>query len=115
MLSGDRIRKLRNARGYSLRDMAVILEMTPSHISKIERNERGTSVEMLDVISKHFKVTVDYLMGKVDDPQLTVETKIKIEEETKELYDILEKLPPERRKEIMDKVLTYVKIEHPDL
>lgn len=53
---GETLRKYRQDRGMPLRQLAALLEIDQSTLSKIERNERKANVEIINKISKIFSV-----------------------------------------------------------
>lgn len=53
---GEFIRNLRETAGLSLRNIAQQLEIDPSLLAKIERNERKANFEFIEKISKIFDV-----------------------------------------------------------
>ncbi len=67
-LRSDRLRQLRNARGFTQEALAERLELG---IRQIHRYERGLSDPAGDVvarIARELSVTSDYLLGLSDDP-----------------------------------------------
>lgn len=59
----DRLKKLRKAQGYSMKQMAEALGMCYTTYVNYEKNEREPNSEGLVLIAKYFGVTVDYLLG----------------------------------------------------
>lgn len=66
MINGlpERLREMREKYMYSQRDVAKMLEVSPSLISGYETGERTPSVEVLFHLSYLYKCSVDYLLGK---------------------------------------------------
>lgn len=64
---GDRLQSLLNERGLSKSDLARHLNVLPSTISRYTHG-RIPDAETLDRIARFFGVTVDYLLGRTDDP-----------------------------------------------
>ncbi len=60
---GEYIRKLREKEGMPLRKLAAALDIDQSTLSKIERNERHPTKDMVPVLAKVFKL--DYKELKV--------------------------------------------------
>ena len=89
---GDRIKSLRESKGYNMRQMASALNLPYTTYVNYEKGAREPNSEQLILISKYFGVSIDYLMGRTDVP---------FTEETSE--NIFEKYPniqplPEMRK-----------------
>ena len=89
---GDRIKTLRESKGYNMRQMASALNLPYTTYVNYEKGAREPNSEQLILISKYFGVSIDYLMGRTDVP---------FTEETSE--NIFEKYPniqplPEMRK-----------------
>lgn len=62
---GERIRQLRIEAGYTQEQLADILNIDRSFYSRIERGERGCSVDLLVHLTALFDVSLDYLvLGK---------------------------------------------------
>lgn len=67
---GDTIRKLREESGLPLRKVAAHLDIDPSTLGKIERNERNANKEMVEKLAQLFSVNskpllVSFLSDKV--------------------------------------------------
>lgn len=67
---GEIIRKLREESGLPLRKVAAHLDIDPSTLGKIERNERTANKEMVEKLAELFSVNskpliVSYLSDKV--------------------------------------------------
>ncbi len=61
---GDKIRKLRQNKGYTLEKLAELTQSSKSYIWELEnKNPPRPSAEKLGAIAKTLGVTVDYLMG----------------------------------------------------
>ena len=59
---GEYIRKLRESEEMPLRKLAAALDIDQSTLSKIERNERRPTVDMVPALAKTFGLQEDYLM-----------------------------------------------------
>lgn len=59
---GKRIKRCRKKLGYSQESFAEILEISASHLHKIETGIRCPSLEVLYAIALKLNVSVDYLM-----------------------------------------------------
>lgn len=67
---GEIIRKLREENGLPLRKVAAHLDIDPSTLGKIERNERTANKEMVEKLAELFSINskpliVSYLSDKV--------------------------------------------------
>jgi transcriptional regulator with XRE-family HTH domain len=61
---GDKIRKLRQKKGYTLEKLAELTESSKSYIWELEnKTPPRPSAEKLGAIAKTLGVTVDYLIG----------------------------------------------------
>lgn len=65
---GERLQELRKDRGLSQEDMARILGVSHYTISSYECDRSDPDDNSKVVIAKLFDVSVDYLLGLVDDP-----------------------------------------------
>ena len=67
---GEVIRKLREDQGLPIRKVAAHLDIDPSTLSKIERNERSANREHIRLLSELYNVSeetllIDYLSDKI--------------------------------------------------
>lgn len=65
-----RIRELRRARRVTQLKMAMDLDMSQNTISRYESGEREPGIAELIRIADYFHVTIDYLVGRTDDPAM---------------------------------------------
>lgn len=59
-----RVKELREARGLSIRALALATNLSHTTISRIEKGERKISTPQAVVLADFFKVSTDYLLGK---------------------------------------------------
>lgn len=59
---GERIRKLREAKGLLLRQSAAFLEVDTAFVSKVERGERKASREQVEKLAQFLKANKDELI-----------------------------------------------------
>lgn len=70
---GQKIRKLRQDKGYSLDDLARETETSKSYLWELEnRDERKPSGEKLTLIAQALDVTADYLLDEKANPDEAV-------------------------------------------
>ncbi len=60
----DKLKALRLKHGYSQREVATRLRVSPSIVSGYETGERTPSLENLLALSYLYKCSTDYLLGK---------------------------------------------------
>jgi transcriptional regulator with XRE-family HTH domain len=85
---GEMIQSIRKANEMTQQDLADHLGVSQSFITKLERNEREPSVDMLIKLSSSFRVSTDYLLGLITHKN-----------ETQFAYDIMSRVE-ERRKQL---------------
>lgn len=61
---GPRIKKLREKHGYSLRGLGERINMTHSHLSRIEKGEKIPNIELLETLANVFDVPISYFFGE---------------------------------------------------
>ena len=59
---------LRNERGFSQEQLAKVLHVSKSTVAMWETGQRLPSVEKYEEIADYFNVSIDYLMGRTDNP-----------------------------------------------
>jgi transcriptional regulator with XRE-family HTH domain len=67
----DRLRSARRLRELSQSELADKAGLQPSAVSHFETGRRAPSFDNLKVLSDALDVTTDYLLGRVDQPNLT--------------------------------------------
>lgn len=70
IIFGQRAKQLRINNDESLNDVATALSTTKSVIGNIENARTGISLDMAIAFANHFDVSVDYLLGRTDNPRL---------------------------------------------
>lgn len=64
----ERLRKVREERGESREDLGKAIGVGVSQISEMENDRKGTTLEKLVVLCRHYNVSADYLLGLSDIP-----------------------------------------------
>ena len=67
----DRLRAARDLRKWSQSELAGRAEMPPSSIAHFEAGSRKPSFDTLRRLANALEVTTDFLLGRVDDPELS--------------------------------------------
>jgi transcriptional regulator with XRE-family HTH domain len=62
---GNRIRKLRKARGWTQIEMAERVGIDRSFLADVERGKRNVSILNLELIAKGFKVSLSQLFSRL--------------------------------------------------
>ncbi len=62
---GDRIRKLRKARGWTQAEMAERVGIDRSFLADVERGKRNVSILNLDLIAGGFKISLSQLFSRL--------------------------------------------------
>ena len=73
LVKGDsemRLRELRKKRGISQLKLALDLHTTQNTISRYETGAREPSIKELMKFADYFEVSVDYLLGRTENPDL---------------------------------------------
>lgn len=68
MKYGDRIAELRKKRNLTQEELAKILKISRAALSHYEQNRREPDYNTLSRIANYFKVTIDYILGRTDNP-----------------------------------------------
>ena len=66
-----RLRELRTKHRISQVKLAMDLNMNQNSISRYETGEREADYETLIAFADYFGVSLDYLLGRTDDPKIT--------------------------------------------
>jgi transcriptional regulator with XRE-family HTH domain len=65
----NRLKKIREARGLSQADLAKKTGLQPAAVSHFETGNRSPSFDNLRKLSDALGVSVDYLLGRIDEEQ----------------------------------------------
>lgn len=114
---GQILKRLREEKGITQKDLGKIAGVSDRTIGYYETDNRfPTDSEILKKLSDYFDVTIDYLLGKTDNP--TTVLKFDIPKELKDIgikYLIVAKymqdkqIPPEDAQKIIDVINAYKK------
>jgi transcriptional regulator with XRE-family HTH domain len=85
---GNRLRKLRKERKLTAKEFGAKFGLAESTISGYENGNRTPDLELIDSFATFFNVSVDYLLGRTNDPQRTKENELN---STKDIIEFLEK------------------------
>ncbi len=65
--TGRRLRAARQHRGMTLEELADQIGCTKDHLSRVERGERGMSIDLLAESSRLLGISMDYLVFGTND------------------------------------------------
>lgn len=65
-----KLKQLRKAKGISQLRLAIILNTNQNTISRYETGEREPGISELIKIADFFNVSIDYLLGRTDNPEI---------------------------------------------
>lgn len=68
-ICGDRLKLLRESMNYSQMKTATIFGVGQSSIARYEKAEASPPLELLVRIADHYNVSLDYILGRTDNPQ----------------------------------------------
>lgn len=66
----ERLKSWRTAKGIKQSELATIIGVRNTAISMMESGERGPSAEVLCALAEYFDVSIDYLVGRTDNPEV---------------------------------------------
>lgn len=64
-----RLRELREKKGLTQTEAGVLLDVTLRQYQRYERGEQGLSIEGWIFFADYYGVSLDYLVGRSDDPK----------------------------------------------
>lgn len=74
--AGERIRYLRNKKEWSLRELERRTGINYSVLSRIESGKRAITDEEIKIFSDIFDVSSDFILGRTDNIELSIEEKL---------------------------------------
>ena len=66
----QRVKMLRKQKNIKQSELGEMVGLTYTAISDIERGRRTTTIEKLVAIADYFEVSIDYLVGRTDNPEI---------------------------------------------
>jgi len=97
---GQRIKMAREAKNLSQEDLAALVDLSPTHISVIERGVKTTKLDTFVAIANALEVSADALLvDVVEHSVLGV---------TNELYDMISGIPKKDQKRILNAVRALI-------
>lgn len=82
---GKRLRYLRQQKGLKQKELSKILELSERAVGNYETDYRFPSQDILNKIADYFEVSIDYLLGRTDDPSAFVLSGDDLPDELKKL------------------------------
>ena len=70
-LFSARIYELRTTKNLTQQALADVVGIKKSAISMIENGQRAASIELLCALADYFNVSLDYLCGRTDNPEIS--------------------------------------------
>lgn len=70
---GDRLRKIREARGFTQDELEARLKLGNTTVYRYEKGDAEPSPVVIGGLARELEVTADYLLGLVDDPEAHLE------------------------------------------
>lgn len=64
----ERVLSLRKVEGITQSDLASAVGLNRTAVTLIEKGERAASIEVLCALADYFDVSLDYLVGRSDNP-----------------------------------------------
>jgi len=97
---GQRIKAAREAKNLSQEDLATLVDLSPTHISVIERGIKNTKLDKFVAIANALEVSADSLLVDVVEHSLS--------SVSNQLYDMICKLPKKEQKRILNAVKAFL-------
>ncbi|GIO67874.1 helix-turn-helix transcriptional regulator [Paenibacillus sp. FSL M7-1455] len=77
MNHGNRIAELRDQRGWTQEELAQSIGITRAALSHYEKNRRKPDFEILTKLADKFEVSIDYLIGRTNQPKLEMDPEVR--------------------------------------
>lgn len=97
-----RLKYMRKLRNLSQEELGKKINSTKGTISNYENEYSTPSNDVLKDLADVLDTTTDYLLGRSDDPQLTEKQERMINEESREILDLLNKLPKDMKRHYLE-------------
>ncbi len=103
---GNRLRMVRESRGLSQVELARRVNVKSATINRYEQGVRNPDPEMLDALANELEVSVDYLLGRTDNPKGHGQPAEGV------AFSALDRLPPDVREDV-EKLLKHLERKYP--
>lgn len=97
---GQRIRSAREAKKLTQEELAALVDLSPTHVSVIERGIKVTKLDTFVAIANALEVSADTLLVDVVERS--------VEGVANELGDKIKNLPKEEQKKVLNAVRAFV-------
>ncbi|UKS24898.1 helix-turn-helix domain-containing protein [Paenibacillus sp. HWE-109] len=77
MKYGDRIAQLREKRGLTQEELSNKIGISRAALSHYETSRREPDYETINKFANFFNVTVDYLLGRTDQPEMVLDRDVR--------------------------------------
>ncbi|MFC5701747.1 helix-turn-helix domain-containing protein [Cohnella faecalis] len=77
MSIGTRIASLRDQRGWTQEELSSSLGISRAALSHYEKNRREPDADTLTKLADLFQVSIDYLVGRTFQPNMTLDTEVR--------------------------------------
>jgi transcriptional regulator with XRE-family HTH domain len=67
-----RLRELRARKNYKQKEMAEYLDLTQTTYTSYENGARNPDIDVLTNIADKFDISIDFLVGRVDQPNIAI-------------------------------------------
>lgn len=85
---GSRISQLREKRGWTQEELSSSLGISRAALSHYEKNRREPDSETLTKVADLFHVSLDYIVGRTENPHITLDDDVRGFSEQLELSEI---------------------------
>ncbi|GHU60930.1 hypothetical protein AGMMS49975_30070 [Clostridia bacterium] len=99
----ETLKKLRTSKGYTQAQISDLLKCTQGHYQKIEQGQIDIPLSKAMIISDFFGVPIDYLIGRLNEVDIT---NITLESDEKEILDGYKKLGERNKGRVLERILT---------
>lgn len=104
-LFSNRLKLLRLEKNLTLEQLGTIFNVSKQAASRWETGDRIPSIEIIYMLAEYFNVSLDYLVGRTDEPDLTIiNVEQNISEEELELLEDYRQLNKLEKNVIIGKI-----------
>lgn len=108
---GKTLRQLRKQKGVTQAELAAILNLDASSISKYEKADVSPSADILLKIAQYFDVPTDYLLGLPDKQKAPNSNELDAIPGMKELEDVMSRLSDAGRETLLQQARALQSLE----
>lgn len=111
-MNGSRLKHLRKEKNVKIDDIINYCNISMSYYYQLERGEKRLNEDVLNLLADYFKVSTDYILGRTDEPNISVlkdnDLPYKLQGKVDAIHIVDEVLEKGISKETIEEILQFI-------